>query len=169
MYTLGEVITFRYIISYTTEILLKVNGSSIHEDFWCVFQEFVINQNINRLFLVAQVGWLTRKQKFPWIKHSFKSNTLFSLNFYQIKDFGPYMGLGTVCLRPVVVRPCSPLASQHLPRASGLQPHPHPAARAASTGVLLTPECSWLQTHSSNSSALGKGDVWKLLATTLRE
>lgn len=68
VYTLGEVITFSYIVSYTTQILLKVNGSSIHEDFWCVFQEFVINQGINRLFLVVQVGWLTRKQRFPWKK-----------------------------------------------------------------------------------------------------
>lgn len=60
VYTLEEVITFCYIISYTTQILLKVNSSSIHEDFWCVFQEFIINQGINGLF--GGTGWKPYKE-----------------------------------------------------------------------------------------------------------
>lgn len=66
VYTLEEVITLSYIISYTRQILLKVNGSSIHEDFWCGFQEFIINQGINGLF--GGTGWKSYKEMFPWKK-----------------------------------------------------------------------------------------------------
>lgn len=70
---LEEVITFSYIISYTTQTLLKVNGSSIHEDFWCGFQEFIINQGINGVF--GGTGWKSYKETtFPWKKKSLLVN-----------------------------------------------------------------------------------------------